>query len=62
MLEQLATIAEQQAASVLWHMVKWKQKEKKQWEDIGEWLEIGKLLSTNLCLDPKSFIALGWVD
>lgn len=62
MLEQLAIIAEQQADSVLWHMVKWKQKEKKQWEDIGKWLEIGKFLSTDLCLDPKSFIALGRVD
>lgn len=62
MLEQLAIVAEQQAASVLWHMVKWKQKEKKQWEDFGEWLEIGKSLSTGLCLDPKSFIALGQVD
>ena len=61
-LEQLAIIAEQQAASVLWHMVKWKQKEKKQWEDIGKWLETGKSLSTDLGLDPRSSIALGWVD
>lgn len=53
MFEQLAIVAEQQAASVLWHMLKWKQKGKKQWEDIGDWLEIGKFSSTNLYLDPN---------
>lgn len=61
-LEQLAIVAEQQAASVLWHTVKRKQKEKKQWEDIGKRLETGKSLSTDLGLDPRSSVALGRVD
>lgn len=61
-LEQLAIAAERQAASVLWHMVQRKQKEKNQWEDSGKWLETGKSLSTHLGLDPRSSTALGWAD
>lgn len=59
-LKQLSIVAEQEAASVLWHTVKGKQK--RQWEEICKWLETGKLLSTTLRLDPRSSVAMGQVD